>query len=61
MGKPTWFKGEFDILVPYKNGFKLEFNHNKNENEIGDWYMTMGEVNMTFKQFFHGWEGKYDF
>jgi len=48
MGKPTCFKGEIDIDGLYKNIFKLEFNHNKGENEIGDWYTTMGDVEMNF-------------
>jgi len=60
MGKPTFVKSEFDIVGPFKNGSKLEFNHNKKENQIEDWYMTVREVQMTSKQLFHVWKGKHD-
>jgi len=53
MGKPTCFKSEFDIVGPFKNGSKLEFNHKKKENQIEDGYITVGEVKMTSEQLFH--------
>jgi len=50
MGKPTCFKGEFDMAGPYKNGSKLKFNHNKKENEIGDRYIIVGSIKTMFRQ-----------